>query len=259
MRIDNFIIWGHGMSHLRDIMCVLRDNFEIIVIHRKEIDDMEQFIEDIYECDTYPIYHLIAKTRYLLTVPNEIVSVTVRNHNVQERESGSGAFRGVQCDHVCAVKREIRRRFNPSGTENHVIHGTDFEAQVEHILKVIGERDIEYYTRSKPYHIRGAFAQSVYVDVDELYVNILGKGYVRASETPYFAYLSGDVQAYEDYFFPRMGRELKEDHFPEAFDRLIENYDEAPPPIISDNVVLDGGHRVAIAKFKGIKTIKCLQ
>ena len=258
-RIDNFMVWGHGIQYIREIMCTLRDNFEIIVIHRKDIADMGKFVNDIYACDTYPMYHLIAKTRYLLTVPQEIISITVRNNNVQEREAGSGAFRGVQCDHVCAVKKEIRQRFNPPGTENHVIHGTDYESQVEHILKVIGERDIEYYTRNKPYHISGTFSQTVYKDVDELFVNILGKGLTLASKTPYFAYLNGDVGAYEDYFFPRMGKELKEDHFPEAFDRLIENYDDTPPIKIKGNIVLDGGHRLAIAKFKGIEKIKCLQ
>lgn len=258
-RIDNFIVWGHGIQYIREIMCTLRDNFEIIVIHRKEISDMPKFVNDIYECDTYPLYHLKAKTRYLMTVPKEIISVTVRNHNVQERESGSGAFRGVQCDHVCGVKRTIRKKFNPPGTEHHVIHGTDYESQVEHILNVIGEKTVAYYTKNKPYHIPARDRQSVLKDVDELFVNILGKGAVRASETPYFAYMNGDVKAYEDYFFPRMGKELKEDHFPEAFDRLIEYYNETPPPIIDGNMVLDGGHRVAIAKFKGIKAIICLQ
>ena len=157
------------------------------------------------------------------------------------------------------MKKAIRKRFNPPGTEHHVIHGTDDESQVDHILRAMGVRTVAYYTHSDPYHLPGIYAESVYKDVDGLFINILGKGYVRASETPYFAYLNGDVKAYEDYFFPRMGKELKEDHFPEAFDKLIENYDKLPPPKINGNIVMDGGHRVAIAKFKGLKQILCLQ
>jgi len=258
-RIDNFLIWGHGIQYIREIMCVLRGNFEIIVIHRKDISNMNKFISDIYECDTYPMYHLIAKTRYLLTVPHEVISVTVRNHDVRERMAGSGKFRGVQCDHVCEVKKEIRKMFNPQGTEHHVIHGTDYESQVDHILKVLGEKTVAYYTANKPYHLPTKCRSEVIRVVDELFINILGKGLSRASETPYFAYMTGDVKAYEDYYFPRMGKELKEDHFPEVFDKLIENFDKAPPPIVDGNMVLDGGHRVAIAKFRGYEKILCLQ
>jgi len=263
-RIDNFIVWGHGVQYIREIMCVLRENFEIIVIHRIDIDDMKRFIDDIYACDTYPLSHLRSKTKYLRTVPHEIISITVRNHNVQEREAGKGAFKGVQCDHVVKVKNDIRDRFNPrrsngKRSEQHVIHGTDYESQVDHILNIIGVKSRKYYTARKPYHLKGKFSKEIIRSVDELLINILGRGLMRPQDTPYFKYLSGDKQAYYDYFFPRMGTQLKEDHFPEAFDLLLENYDKLPPPKVVGVVVKDGGHRVAIAKFKGIKHITCLQ
>lgn len=262
-RIDNFIVWGHGISFIREIMCTLRENFEIIVIHREDITDMNKFIDGIYGCDTYPLSHLRAKTRYLLTVPEEIISITVRNHNVQEREAGRGAFRGVQCDHVVSVKNEIRNKFNPrengKRTENHVIHGSDYESQVDYILKFLGVKNKEYYTRKKPYHLIGIYNKKIQKKVDELLINILGKGYIKAKETPHFKYLNNNKKAYNDYFFPHMGKELKEDHFPEAFDLLIKNFDKVPPPIVRGDKVLDGGHRVAIAKFKEYKEILCLQ
>ena len=248
MRIDNFIIWGHGIKHIREIMCILRDNFEIIAIDRVGVKDMAKFVDDIYACDTYPLEHLKAKTRYLMNVPWQVISVTVHNHNVQEREAGSGKFKGVQCDHVVRVKNEIRERFNPS-PHHHVIHGTDYESQTDHVLKVMG-------ITGKARVIDGVFDTLASVKIDRLIVRTPEA--VRIVDSPHYKYLIGNVEAYENYFFPQMGRRFRQDHFPEAFDLLVKNYDVLPPPLVNRFIVIDGAHRVAIAKFKGIQIIECL-
>ena len=252
-RVDSFIIWGHGIKYIREIMKTLRANFEIITIRRFEIKDMPSFIDDIYSCDTYPISHLRAKNIYLMSVPKEIIFVLVRNSDVREREAGSGDFRGVQCEHVIEVKSEIRGRFNPQ-PHNHVIHGTDYESQTEHILKVLGMKDVNYYTKNKPYHLAFAIRELIMVEIDSLRANILNKGLVKIQDTPHYAYLKGDKKTYEDYFFKHMGRGLNEDHFPEAFDLLIskKSYE---PIIISGGRILDGVHRAAIMKSRGLNKI----
>ena len=252
-RIDSFIIWGHGIQYIREIMCTLRDNFEIITIRRIAIDDMPGFVGDIYDCDTYPASHLKAKNAYLMKVPKEIIFVLVVNNDVDEHPSGSGAFRGVQCSHVVAVKKKIRERFNPR-PHDHVIHGTDYERQTGHILKVLGLQPLEYWTKNKPYHLPAAGRKKTKVHIDDLRANILGAGLVKIEDTPHYKYLTGDKKAYEDYFFRHMGRGLNEDHFPEAFDRLIDMDHE--PIIVKGSIILDGVHRAAIAKYNGKKEIE---
>ena len=118
---------------------------------------------------------------------------------------------------------------------------------------------MEYYTAFKPYHLPMDFGNKVYRNIDDLRVNILGHGGMKVEDTPHYKYLEGNKKAYEDYFLPNMGKGLKEDHFPEAFDWLIENFDKSKPIIIRGDRVLDGGHRLAIAKFKGMKKILCIQ
>ena len=234
-------------------MSTLRENFEVITLRRFDIKDMPSFIDDIYSCDTYPISHLRAKNQYLMSVPKEIIFVLVKNNNVNEREAGSGDFRGVQCEHVIRVKNEIRERFNPA-PHNHVIHGTDYESQTEHILKVLGLPGVEYFSR-KPYHLPIVNRDMRYVDLDSLRANILGAGLVAIEDTPHYAYLKGDKGTYETYFFKYMGRGLNEDHFPEAFDKLIEQ-GEYEPIIVCGTRILDGVHRAAILKFRGEKKIE---
>ena len=254
MRFDAFIIWGHGMKYIREIMCTLRENFEIITIRWFEIKDMPKFVDDIYSCDTYPISHLREKNKYLMRVPKEIYFVLVVNSNVREREAGSGAFRGVQCAHVIEVKNKIRKQFNPA-PHNHVIHGTDYESQTEHILKVLKMQGTNYY-KKKPYHLPEKVRQLKTVNVDKLRARLVGGKEVRLTDTPHYAYLEGRKEEYETYFFKYLGKKLREDHFPEAFDRLLEaaNYD----PIICDKSgrILDGVHRATIAKYRGEKEMK---
>jgi hypothetical protein len=84
------------------------------------------------------------------------------------------------------------------------------------------------------------------VSVSELKCNILGEGLVSIYETPHYDYVKGEPERYIKYHKKHVGRELKEDHFPEAFDKLIENWTYYEPIIVQNKTVLDGVHRLAI-------------
>ena len=208
-RIDYFLIWGHGLAYTKQILEIIRNrkDFEIISIVKKSVGDIGKFVEDIYSCDSVPLKHLISKTRYLLNTPPEIIFILVKNNNSQEKFFGEGQFRHIQCQLVKDVKEEIRNKFNPrvdgKRTEYHVIHASDYQSQVEHVLSVLGLPPLEFYTREVnsdldvPYHI-GPFNnyQIKEVDIDSLYANILGVGLVTLTQTPHFKYLTGDKTAY---------------------------------------------------------------
>ncbi|HUT43273.1 MAG TPA: methyltransferase domain-containing protein, partial [Desulfobacterales bacterium] len=280
-RVDYFLIWGHGRQYTPQILNIIRSvkDLQIITIVKKHIGDIQKFVQDIYSCDTVPFRHLVDKTRYLLNTKPEIIFILVENNNPREKFFGEGAFRHIQCALVKDIKEEIRNKFNPrvngKRTEDHVIHASDYESQVEHVLKVLGLPPVEFYTGERnsdldvPFHIE-AFDDYLIkeVDIDNLYANILGAGIVPIIETPHYKYLTGDKAAYRIYHEKYFGEQLTEDHFPEAYDLMVADfkYDYTTrqgkrslilAKSLGDNKyqILDGVHRAAVLKQRGVKTV----
>lgn len=280
-RMDYFLIWGNGLPYTKQILEIIRNHkdFKIISIVRKSVGDISKFVEDIYSCDTVPFEHLIAKTRYLLKTPPEIIFILVRNKNTQEKYFGEGAFRHIQCRLIKEVKEGIRNKFNPridgKRTEEHVIHASDYESQVEHVLKVLDLPPLTYYTRRPnreldvPFHIEPFDDYLVKeVDIDNLYASILGEGVVSITQTPHYKYLTGEKAVYQDYHKQYFGKQLTEDHFPEAYDLMFSNFrydymtsDGRRSLILAKGLdnnkyqILDGVHRAAVLKYQGVKTV----
>lgn len=280
-RIDYFMIWGHGLQYTDQILDIIRKDkdFEIISIIKKFIGDINKFVDDIYSCDTYPLQHLFSKTRYLLKTKPEILFILVRNTNPRERLAGSGKFRGLQCDTVVTVKKKIRNKFNPKvngqpSRTDHVVHGSDYESQVEHTLKVLGLPPISFYTKEPnqdlevPHHIKSFSKYSIKeVDIDHLFATILEVGVVHIEKTPHYKYVAGDKDVYRNYHKKHAGILLKDDHYPAAFDLMIANfkYDfitkKGKRSLILVKAVhdryriLNGVHRAAILKYQGVKKV----
>ena len=281
-RMDYFLIWGHGILYTSQILDILRnyEAIEIITIIRKKVDDMAQFVQDIYACDTVPFHHLLAKTRYLLTANPEIIFVLVKNKNAHEKYFGEGPFRHIQCQHIKNIKEEIRNKFNPrigdKRTEDHVVHASDYESQVEYVLKLLGLNSLEYYSTERnpslcvPYHLGKIDHYDVKeVKIDSLCASIVGRGLVSISDTPHYSYVAGKMADYILYHQKYFGIELTDDHFPDAFDKMINNFsynDIAESgkqnliiaKIISNGryQILDGVHRAAILTYRGISSVK---
>lgn len=281
-RIDYFMIWGHGLQYTNQILDIIRNHpsLEIITIVRKKIDDISQFVQDVYACDTVPFHHLIDKTRYLLTTTPEIIFVLIKNKNPQEKYFGEGAFRHIQCQLIKDIKEEIRNKYNPhrdgKRTEDHVIHASDYESQVEHVLKVLGLPSLGYYTQEHsleidvPYHLeRIDHYELKEINIDSLYVSILERGIVSIPDTPHYHYIAGNKAAYVQYHQKHFGIELTDDHCPEAFDKMINEFDHnyktesgkqsliIVKELADDRYqILDGVHRASIIKDKGIKEVK---
>lgn len=193
------------------------------------------------------------------------------------------AFRHIQCKRIKDLKEAIRDRFNPrqdgKRTEDHVIHASDYERQVEHVLKVLGMPPMKHYLRRPnpeldvPFHIRPFDRYAVQdVPMGTLYANILGQGLVPVDQTPHYKYLTGDKRAYEAYHEKHWGRELVEDHFPEAYDQMIAAFqydcvtgDGHRSLVLAQRIdgsryrILDGVHRAAILKHRGAATVTVAQ
>ena len=276
MRYDIMIIWGHGERHLNKIMVELRAAFEIVMIYKHRIDFPELFIDEVYACDSYPLSHLQAKTKYLITVPPVAYLILVINHCVNEEMVGKDPYRKVQCQYLQTVKNKIRAKYNPpTGRHDHVIHGTDYESQVHHILEVFNQHPLKRYTQQPhpniPYPWHLPIVDSYYArerKISYLRIHVYGQGLREIQESPHYQYLIGNKRPYLTYHARYVGDVLREDHFPERYDDLIEQWNttyevgkklEYDPILINNHgQILDGAHRVALMRFFNQTTISTL-
>lgn len=246
-RLDYFLIWHHGFQYKYRILSIIRADFKITGIYKRNIAPIENFVRDIYACDTVPFKHLISKTRYLLKLKPEIIFVLIENEAPESAIVGHGAFRHEQCMRIKAVKTEIRQQFNPMNTEHHVVHASDYESQTKHALRLLNIRVVKNKKRK---------TITRKVRIDDLLANIIDKGLVRITETPHYKYLTGKKSAYLEYYDKYLGTRLTDDHTPEAFDDLIKGFEYENDIVISGDKIIDGVHRAAILKKNGINEIK---
>ena len=244
-RLDYFLIWNHGIKHRYEILSIIRAEFEILCIHRRKLRSVPDFVRDIYACDTVPFRHLVIKTRYLLKVGPNIIFIVVKNNNPDEQMVGRGAFRHIQCMRVNGVKKKIRR-FNPPGTEHHVVHASDYESQTKHAMKLLG---IRRGVASKRGVLRTA-------RIDDLRANIIDVGLVEVEDTPHYGFVTGDRGPYAKYYDRYMGTRLTDDHAPEAFALLIHSFRYEKPIRVCGDRITDGVHRAAILKSRGVDEIE---
>ncbi len=282
-RMDYLLVWGHGMAHSAAILGLVRahPDLEIISIVRREVPDIARFVQDIYACDTVPFRHLVAKTRYLLQTPPEVLFVLLKNHRPDEKYFGEGAFRHIQSQTIKDLKEDIRNRFNPRNadggrTEDHVVHASDYPSQVAHVLDVLGLPPMAHYQAEAhpdidaPYHL-GAIGkvERRELPLDTLVANILGQGLVAVRDTPHFQYATGNQAPYRAYHALHFGTTLTDDHLPEAFDAKIQDFQYggrlangkqnlilARPLGDGRYQILDGVHRAAILAARGATSIE---
>jgi hypothetical protein len=287
LRYDYILIWGNGLKHVGGIANIIRndENFNIVRIKKVPIGNMAKFVKDVYACDTTPWEHLEAKCRYLLKAPPQAVFILMTNQQPDEHIKGPTRPH-IECRKMVAMKIRIRNAYNPryanrakrkaplakGVSHKHCVHGSDYEAQVEHVLKVVGWQPLAYYKRNDgceyffPYHLDAANYSLVDRKLNDLRAHIKGRGKVAITDTPHYQYARGNKRPYQAYFKKHFGVGLCEDHFPAAFDKLLREFrvNYVRPDgrkshiIVRGNNILDGVHRAAIMKARGIEVARCL-
>jgi hypothetical protein len=292
-RLDFFIIFSHGLPYAADILGMIRQTktLEILYIKKTIVNNMGDFVKNLYACDTVPYEHLEGKTRYLLTTSPEFLFILVNNSMPDERFFGEGYFRHIQCCTIKEVKQVIRDRYNPrkidhngssqivypgdpkfpagERTEHHVIHGSDYETQTFYALNLLGLPDPGYFTRvvnpdfNAPYFLQPFERYCIKeISFDQLLVRN-GQEYVHVADSLHYQYLYGNRKPYLEYLEKSLGITDFSDHSHETFDVLFSNfhYDVENYIICSelDNSIKylteDGNHRAAILYYQGKRKI----
>jgi len=244
-KYDYFLIWGHGLKYKKEIINMVRDSgfLEVKLIMFYKVKNMRKFVKKVYSHDYAPFEHLKSKTKYLLTVDPTICFILVLNKNPCVEFVGEGAFRHIECMNIKKIKDEIRDKFNPIDgngrrTEDHVIHASDNQSQVNHLLKILGFADgMHHFERSPnpilslPYHISSFSRFKIKkINFSQLYCRIL-KGdktvytmeICPLDESPHYKYLTGDRESYQKYLETFGGYLLTDDHSVENLDKLFKD------------------------------------
>ena len=285
-RFDYFLIWGHGAPYREDILDIIRKQpfLDITKIINHKPKDIAKLVRTIYSHDYAPLQHLKSKTKYLLRTSPEVTFIFVHNLDAKEVYLGQGAFRHIECERIKDIKNAIRDKFNPrkdgKRTEDHVIHASDNEPQVHHILKYLGYQDGIAYFRNTPNpllnlpcHLTKFTRFSVkQINLSQMFCTINGgnrtsykKQIVKIAATPHFACLTGAADVYQQYLSEFGGYLLADDHSVEKLLSLSSrlSYLEAPHStayILTEEfapgqyVIRDGVHRASILKFRGVNS-----
>ncbi len=279
--MTNIIIWGNGLQYKNEILRFLRENddFIILSITHHAVNTISDFVVKLYETDPVPWEHLKAKTKYLLETTPEFDVIIVNNVSPKEKYFGNGAYRHIQCEKIKIVKEYLRNLYNPKKngkrTEEHIIHGSDFESQTEHLLSILHLGTLESYRSVKsrfmsvPHHLPVINNYTIKkIDVSQIFCSVLTGELndhknivVPITETPHYRYACGDKQPYESYYGKYGGTLLTDDHNQDSFDRLIREFDSTHYSPDNSFIILeqirndyyrvwDGVHRVAIMRSK---------
>lgn len=287
MRYDYILIWGNGLVHRKEILNEIRNNgnfkIEKILFHNPK--NVKKLVKKIYSFDYAPFWHLKSKTKYLLSTKPEVLFIFIKNIDPQEEYVGEGDFRHIESRTIRKLKDSIRDQFNERKedrrTEDHVIHGSDNEDQVDYILRYLGFPQGLAYLKKIPNPILDAryYLENFHnfelkeVDIETVFCNILtgtkNKPMTKITplgNSPQYACLEGNSGTYAGYLEEFSGRSLTEDYTPEGFLNLSRNFsylDSSHPTdyiitkrySIDKYVILDGVHRASIEKYQGKKKI----
>lgn len=263
-RYDFIIIFSHAIEHERQIMCLIRDfpNIEIEYIRKlnalEVCPTMQDFIEGLYSCDHVPIEHLRGKTAYMQTISPEFIFVLVKNLEPDEQLFGEGEFQHIQCARIKELKQVIRDGYNEPGTHNHVIHASDYESQVEYVLNFLNLPDLKTFRKQQEYNLR-YFVDPGNYEIKKIPISKIicrtAFGETSVDKGIWLKYVKGNKKPYTDYIEKVIGLRDFDDHYPEAFDKLIGGFHYRDLIAVEETkkgfLMKDGNHRAAIVRSWG--------
>jgi len=289
-RIDCILIWGHGIKYFDDIIRDVNSNknFDILKIQKYKPKSIKSFVKEMYSYDYVPFWHLKEKTKYLLSTPQEVCFIFIKNLNSNEDFCGEGNFRHRESLTLKTFKEKLRDKYNPyengERTHNHVIHATDSEMQAEHMLNYLGYDDgIELFKSENnfidlPYYVKGYKRfEFKLIHVNNIFCNIIeGESWgsfnsktIHIKDSPQYRGLSENISVYEDYIDKHLGGALQENYCTERYRTLSQGFEYLKEPYqnsfvdverVGDKyIIIDGVHRACSHIYQGNTEIKVCQ
>ncbi len=152
-RFDYFIICNNGLNFIDDIIALIRNTPGIAIFSatKHKSDNVADFIYRIYPGEPDSGNYLFDRTRYLLKGKTEVVMILIHNTKPEEKFFKETKFRHIQCEKIRFLKEFIRNLYNPkingNGTGEHIIYASSCEENVEHVLKMLNLKSLEFYKK----------------------------------------------------------------------------------------------------------------
>ena len=288
---NSIIVWGHGLEYILDILNTINNsiNCTILNIKRGNINNYENFIKNIYKLEMVNSNHIFNKTQYLKSVKNEYFHILIKNYGSNIKEYGEGTFKVWADVNLVNLKWKLREMYNPKFKDsnlqpsknlspgishNHIIHVTDSNEECLNVTKFLLNRKHDEFEDKIinslffPWHIPiSKNIQIKKINIDKLTIRLANEhNNYKLIESPHYKYICNDKIPYINYYSKYMGIYLQDNHTPQQFDKLIENFNpntynsEENRLIIINNkfLVLDGLHRLSILKKNKINEINVL-
>ena len=289
-RFDCFLIWGHGMKYLNQILedIANHESFEIKRIIKHRPRTIKKLVKEVYAYDYAPFWHLKDKSKYLMGTKNEVCFIFIKNNHPNIDFYGEKNFRHLESKTIKAFKEMIRDKYNSyeNGirSHDHVLHATDSQEQTHYLLKYLkyydGINSLEQENNNLeiPFYVKGFNSFSIKeIECSDLFCNIAyGKSWekfkikrVNIRESPQYLSLIDGIEIYKNYIQRFLGGPLKQyysinryEELKSSFNYLIEPFNQSFVVVSRDAdgfLVLDGLHRSCLHIYQNKKKIKvCL-
>lgn len=248
MIINAYIIRGFDVCKIQDIVESIRQtkNFHILRNCRRQIR-----IVNGLDSTYYHEWMIIIKNRKCFEEFDKVKEYLIKKHNINKNHIIS-VNESEMVPHLKIYFNDINDGF---------FHNLDnYKTFFNHELY------IPFYCQKEQIEE----AQMVEVNIDNLVCKPLGcKEPITLEESPHYQYICGDKQPYINYINKRWEvGDIGRGHSKEQFDKLIENFDfnyldkdgkKCPILIWRKDQIIDGVHRAALLKFKGVRKVTCLK
>tara|TARA_B100000035_G_C21036396_1_gene571188 strand:- start:1398 stop:2798 length:1401 start_codon:yes stop_codon:yes gene_type:complete len=288
---NSIIVWGHGIEYILDIINTISNNINctILNIKRGSINNYENFIENIYKLEMVNSNHIFSKTQYLKSVKNEYFHILIKNNGSNIKQYGEGTFKVFADENIVNLKWKLREKYNPKLKDtnlqpsknlpagishNHIIHITDSNEECIEVCKfVLNKNPQEFENKivnniNIPWHLGiPKIMKKININIDKLYIRLSNDpNNYKIINSPHYKYVCNDRNAYINYYNKYIGIYLQDNHTPQQFDKLIENFnpntynlEERRLILINNNFqVYDGVHRLSILKKNNIDNINVI-
>lgn len=167
------MIWSSGLQHRKEIIDFIRaeEHFEIVEMFDYRPENLREFVTEVYKYDSIPAGFIDGKINRVTADGPEMVIIYFKHYDPDFVSGMSGYIEGVICwksKRIGRLKEAVRKKLVPGDNMWAIplIHGSDYEEQVDLLLKLAGRPEgIEYLYRTygKSLPVPGSFGYSFLV------------------------------------------------------------------------------------------------
>ena len=177
-RYDYFIIWSTALQYREEIIEMIKTDakFEIVECFDHRPQNLHGFISDLYVYDSLPKERLDRKVARVAAGGPEMTILFIKHYDPDLNAVPSNHVEGAmiwKSRYFNGFKDSVRRRFVPGDNiwAVNIIHASDNEEQVDHLLRLLDRKDgiAHLYDKyGKPDPVPGTFGNSKFVPPPEV-------------------------------------------------------------------------------------------